>query len=520
MRPRLFLLVFVLLMASCFNEADYDFQQVTLSPTMAIPIASGNMGLVDLMLDDDTAYVKSYPDGLLYLYYSKVLPSTSIRDMFGFPDNTTVVSFNLPAGLMPASAVNTTFGIINRQIDLALSPELLTEALITSGTLERSLGLSKVTSPPNLPLETTITFPSVTHKTTGQPLVVTVGNGAHAGSLADYVIEMSDNRFDVSVSLVIKPHPATFIPAATTADVTLGFKAMQFGYIKGFFGDQTCQLPSQTIDISVFNSTLKDATVSFLEPHITFEATNEYGVPVELAFSVLRAKKGVSTLPIQLSPHSPITLEFPALLGNSVTTGMTITNQQAIMNFAPEQLEYAASARINKGLVSGNNFMADTSKLRIALTTEIPLYGRVTGVTVADTLEIDLSDIDAANVADASLKITAQNEIPLDADVQIYFLSDTYEVKDSLFSSNQTYIVKSSTVDGAGDLEHPGITSLDLGLNPDRLTKLFTSKYLLIRATMSTARDNNDVFLNVKFRSHYRLNLNIGMLAKINIQLK
>lgn len=520
MRVRFLLLALVLLAASCFNEDDYNIQRVTLNPTMAIPIAFGNLGLVDMMANNDTAYVRSYPDGLLYLYYPKTLPSTSIRDMFTLPDDNTTTSFSLPGGTLPASAVSTSLGYIDQQIDLGLSPEELSEILMKSGKLEHFLGTSNVTSPPNLPLEATVTILDVTHKTTNEPLVFTIGNGTDSLSIADYVFHLNGNIFTARVDMVIKPHPATFIPAATTADVRLGFKRMKFAYIKGFLGDQVTPMPPQTVDISVFSSTLKDASVNFVQPSITLQAVNDYGVPTEVSFSVLRAKKGGSTLPIQISPSSPVTLNFPSTLGTSSTTDITITNQQAILNFEPEQLEYTTSARINKNLGSGDNFLADTSKLRISLITEIPLYGRITGITVIDTLDIDLSDIKETNILDASLKITAQNEMPLDAKLQIYLLDENYTVMDSLFTENQTNVVKASTVDAAGDLAHTGVTDLQFGLSTERLSKLFISRFLLVRAVMSTARDEDNVLLNVKFRSNYRLNLNFGLLAKVNLELK
>lgn len=487
---------------------------------MAFPVAFGDMGIVEILANEDTAYVRSYPDGLLYLYYEKTLPSRDIRDLFSLPDKTATISFDLPAGTLPASSSNTYVGTVDRQIDLALSPEQLREVLLKDGTLAHALLLSKQTSPPGLPLEATITLLDIVHKTSQQPLTITVGNGAGSVPLADYVMQLVNNRFTVRVDLFIKPHPATYIPPATLANVQLGFNDMAFDYIKGFFGDQVAQLPPQSLELTVFRSTLKDASVSFVEPQLFLKAVNDYGVPCEVSFSVLRAKKGSATLPIQTNPASPVTLAAPATLGSSATTVLNVTNAQDILNFEPEQLEYTAAARINKGRSSGDNFMADTSKLHVSLITEVPLYGRVTGVTVLDTLSVDLRNLSETKVSESFLKVAAQNEMPLDAFIQIYLMNEAYQVQDSLFADNQTYLVKASQVDNAGDLQQPGVTNLELGLQPERLTKLFSSRYLLVKAVMSTARDINDVFLNVKFRSDYRLKLNVGLRTKLKIEAK
>lgn len=515
-----FLLILAVFLASCIDESQYDFQRVTLSPTLAFPVAFGDMGIVDILSNEDTAYVRSYPDGLLYLYYEKTLPSRDIRDLFSLPNNSSTTSFDLPAGTLPASTSNTFVGTINRQIDLALSPEQLTEVLLKGGTFAHSVLLSKPTSPPGLPLEATITLTDIVHKTTQQPLTVTIGNGSGSVPMADYIIRLVNNRFNIRVDLSIKPHPATFIPSATQANVQLGFNEMVFDYIKGFFGDQVAQLPPQTMDISVFRSTLKDASASFVEPQLYLKAVNDYGVPCEVTFSVLRGRKGSNTLPMLINPASPVTLLSPTTLGSSATTAINVMNSREMVSFEPEQLEYSAAARINKGLSSGTNFMADTSKLRVSLVTEVPLYGKLTGITVMDTLAVDLNDLSETSVSEASLKITAQNEIPLDAYIQIYLMNESYQVQDSLFASNQTYLVKASQVNAAGDLESPGITNLELGLDPARVTKLFSARHLLVKALMNTPRDANDAFLNVKFRSSYRLKLNVGLLAKLKIEVK
>lgn len=517
---RIVLLASWLLVTSCVDESQYNIQQVEFSPTMAFPVAYGEMGILEMLPSKDSAYIKAYPDSLLYLYYAKTLSSTDIRDKFSLPDRNSTIAFDLPAGTLPASATSIPVGSVNTQIDLGLSPEVLTEVLLKAGTFSHAVTLSKATTPPNLPVETTITLLDIVHKTTLQPLTVTIGNGASSVPLTDYVMRLFNNRFNLRVDLVIKPHPTTSIAPNTKANVQLGFTGMQFAYIKGFLGDRTITLPAQSLDISVFDQLLKGVSASFVQPKLNLTVVDDYGVSCEVNFTTLRAVKGASTLPIQISPANPVNLNVPATLGTSATTNVTVSNAAAVLNFAPEKLEYAASARINKGLSTATNFLADTSKLRVSLITEIPLYGKLSGITVADTLNVDLSDLKEADVQSSSLKISARNEMPLDANVQIYLMDDTYQVQDSLFTPSQTYFVKASTVAGSGELQSPGITDVKFTIEPARLTKLFDAKFILIKARLSTAKDANGVLLNVKFKSSYRLKLNIGLLAKINVKVQ
>lgn len=505
---------------SCVDESQYNIQQVQLSPTLAFPIAFADMGIVDMLSSTDSAYIRAYPDSLLYLYYPSTLRSSAIRDLFNIPDNNSSNLFNLPAGTIGASASNTVVGTINREIDLSQAPAMLTEILMKGGELNTIITTDKATSPANLPLEATISLPDIINKTTLQPLTVVASNDAKNITLSDYVFHLFNNKFNVQIDLVIKPHPATFIPANTKADVQLGFDNLEFDYVKGFFGDRTIPLEPQSVDISVFQKLLKGTTVSFVDPKLNLYVVDDMVVPCELNFTVLRATKGVSSQAIQISPSSPVNLAVPNTLGTSATTALTVTNQQAVMSFAPEKLEYSATARINKGLGSGTNLLSDTSRLRITLNTEIPLYGKLNGITLSDTLSVDLSDLKEADVESSSLKITAQNELPLDARIQIYFLDAGHAVQDSLFTTAQTYLVRASALTPAGDLQSAGITDLKFSLDPGKLNRLFNSPYLLIKATLATAKDSNNVSLNVKFRAAYRLKLNLGLLAKLHVKVQ
>lgn len=520
MRSPVLFLACLAILASCFSEKDYNFENITVTPTYAFPIAFGDVGLLNLLKSEDSAYVRAYPDGLLYFYYQQTLGSTNIRDLFELPENNSTTSFDMPAGTLPASSTDLALGNVNRQIDLNLSPEQLTEILLKGGTLSHIVGFTGVPNPPNLPIEAKVILLDVVHKTSLQPLTYTAANGSDSRSLQDYVMHLLDNKFDIRVEFVIKPHPATFIPAGTKASVQLKFADMAFSYIKGFLGDQVAQLPPQTMDLSVFGASLKDAGVSFVQPTISLDVVNEYGADCEISFSKLQANKGVSSLSFQINPTSPVNLSKPTVMGTSAATHVEITNQQALLNLAPEQLEYEASARINKGLSNATNFMADTSKLRVTLTTEIPIYGRVSGVVKLDTMDIDLGDVDESKVNSSSLRINATNEMPLDVFMQIYLADSTYQIVDSLFATNETYIVKASTVDGAGDLQTAGVTNVQFGLEETTLDKLFDSKFLILKAMMNTAKDANGTPLNVKFRASYRLKINVGLLAKFNVTLK
>ncbi len=514
---RSLVIVGLLALGACLDSKDYDLNSVTITPTVAFPIASGDLSILDLISDKDSAYIKVYSDGLLYLYYAKTLASQDIRQLFNPADKISNSSVNLPAVTLPPNGSDVKADSIVQAIDLNMSPAQLNEMGIKSGVLNYSISTSP--SLPNLTYAINVIMTDVVDKVTQVPMNFTaVGTSTGTRSMQNYKFKMVDNKFNVKLVLIFKQHNnSQFIPPGAKVNVQLSFLSVASSYVKGFFGDRTVPLPNQTLDLTVFSSSLKKSSVTFVQPLVKFLISNDNGVPIEVAFANLDAKKTGATLPIQISPSSPITVNYPTVLGNSSSTTITVGNSSALVNFLPTQMTYSATARINKGLSTGNNFLADTSRLRLTLAAEVPLYGKGTGITLWDTLKVDFGDIKESSVSSSFMKISAVNQLPLDAYLQLYLTDKNYGILDSLFTTNQTYFVKSSTVTASGDLQTAGTSSSQVDISTAKLNKLFSSSYLIIRSKLNTAKDANGSLLNVKFKSTYKLKLSVGLNAKLNL---
>jgi hypothetical protein len=295
---------------------------------------------------------------------------------------------------------------------------------------------------------------------------------------------------------------------------------MDFNVILGFFGDQTVFPPSASLSIGAFGTSLDAATISFAQPKITLNVINDYGVPCKVDFTTLEARKaGATPVPFVLNPANPITVAFPSTLGTSATTPVSVTNAKQVLDFAPSEIYYQLNARVNQGLASGNNFLADTSKMRVNLDVEVPLFGYASGIELRDTAKIDLSNLTESEIQSASLKVDVTNDMPLDARIQLYLADDKYVIIDSLFETSQTQLIKGSTVTASGDLQTPGVLKDVLILNVDKLNKLFLSKNLIIRAVLNTSKDASGNSQDVKFKSKYTMIVNMGLLADLNFNI-
>jgi hypothetical protein len=506
------------LIGCSINEADYKIKGATSNPSLAIPLIEGSIGIVDAFSENDLSYVKTYPDGLVYLNYDQMLSSQDVRNLINLPALSITRSVPVAAGTYPPSPADYTLLSVNFPIDMTTSPEKLTDISFKGGSL--SFNISSITpANANFLFELNLTIPEFKNAD-GLSLTQKVSTGLTTIPLQGYTYtSTTSNRFNLQVVLIVKKSTSLVtISDNSNINIDLSLVGLDFQYIRGFFGDQTTTTSTQTLSIAAFGSSLLigKASVAFKQPIINLTVVNDYGTPLQVNFIKLLGRKNTDVISITTSPASPIMVNSPTTLGASASTTVSVTNITQVLNFAPTSLEYQVSGRINPGLTTGSNFMADTSKMRVKMHVEIPLYGSGSDIILSDTATIDLTSINQTQIEKATLQTKITNELPMDAFIQLYLVDKNSVVLDSLISSNQNPIVKGSTVDANGDLKTAGIANKSIDLESTKVTKLFQSAKLILVAKLNTSGGNGGS-LDVKFKSQYKLTSSIALLTKIRL---
>jgi hypothetical protein len=504
-----------LLVFSCVDVSQYEVDYVEAQPTFSLPLGFGDLSIRDFLRKTDTSFVRVRPDGLLYLQYTETLRSSDIRGLFNIPNRSVNRSFIIPAGNYPASPRDVRIDSLTETIDLNLSPERLDEILLKAGRFAY-----QTTSSPSaaLPFMVEATLADFTRN--GTPIRIVLTNVASGETdLRDYLMRLSANRFNLKLVLILRSRSA---PVRLNSNMSVSFRCdfqnMDFHWISGFFGDQSVTLPDEVLSIGAFGNSLLTADISFAEPKVELLVTNEYSIPARVDFIRFEARKDGQVLPVQLNPPSPVAIQSPATRGGVATTPVSVANAAQLLDFAPTSLFYRVNARINPGITTGTNFLADTSQLAVRLHVEVPLFGTASNIRLLDTLDIDLSDLDASTFDSTYFQVNAANELPVDLALQFYFADQTGRVSDSLFVSPAGFI-NASRVTAAGDLREAGITSRRIALSTARVTQLLNARKIIILGQLSTVRDAGGQ-PDVKFRAQYRLRLNIGLQARLKLKAR
>jgi hypothetical protein len=321
---------------------------------------------------------------------------------------------------------------------------------------------------------------------------------------------------------VIKKHSSSVtIPPGTSVNFSLSFKDIDFRYIKGFFGEQTTTLAPQAIDLANFGDMFEGAEVFAAQPKVRISILNENGVPCLANFPLLEARKeGAPPLKILLNPPNPVSLNYPAVMGQTAGTVVSIANVNELLSYSPTSIHYQVSGTINKGLASGENFVIDTSRMRIDFNVEVPMYGHASNIRLADTLDINLEEQENSEITKAALKLKVVNEMPLEGDVQFYLMNEDFDLVDRLLDDNQISILRGSEVDAAGEMVKAGTYDNSIELSQEKIKNVFNAKHLIVEIVLQTSRTSSGAPQNVKFKTSQTVTIDAGILADLKLKLK
>jgi hypothetical protein len=513
------LLGITLLCISCLDKSDYELDGLSLNPTLALPLVHGNLTIGDMLNDQDSEHFKTDANGLIYVAYEEQFVSEDIRGLFKIPGLTVNKSFVMPGITVPPLTKGLRSDSIITIVDFGMSPEKLTEIALEAGRIGFSTSLNPQSS--QLDYEVVLVLPGFKSKSNQSLNTVIKGSGNI--DLADYNITLTDNKFDMKLVLVFKKKStSTTISPASSVNVQLNFSNFNFTHIKGFLGDQTTSLDAQSMDLGAFDGEIfEDAEISLARPKVTFTVFNTDGIPCNANFIKLEARKpNASPLAVVLNPGSPVSLAYPAVMGETKATVIDVSNVKELLDYAPTEIYYQADVRINTGLTSGNNFLFDSSRLRVKLNLEAPLWGSASGIVLKDTLDVDLEDTESSEVSSASLKLTLINQFPLDGNVQFVLTDANYKVIGTLLLPEQTNIIKGSTVDADGELQAAGAYLGTIELDKTKIENIFQAKHIIITAGLQTSRNSSGAATDVKFMADYFLSIEAGILATLKLNVE
>lgn len=539
------LALFLILGISAFiwscQKSDLDLTNINTDIVLNIPVAApliyGNLSLEDLLNEfDGDSMVGRYEDSLLYVMFSEsldeVLASEAMEDISaqGFIEEYIEADISLNAEWIASNVGDT----------VNFHKEKSEEWSFENGERIDSVHIKSL----NLVIDVTSSFK---HKGI---LDITSENFTIDGEIFSHEVMISDvsGNFSYTTTIPLDDHwmyldnsdpLITKIPlnydlrlinsgnpvlAGENCHIEMTFSDLEFYSAFGYLGEyELNNLESQTIEFDVFDNESIEGEIYLEDPQFILTIDNSMGVPIGVDLSSLSAYSASKGTTINFNlDENPYTIEAPGMdsIGYSKQTKITISNDNSniseILGSFPSSIEYQVSASTNPDGDLGDNFVTDSSALKASFEAIIPMYLRASGFSLEDTLEFDFQDMfgeESDYIESLELILDVTNSLPMNVDIQLFFVDMDYVVLDSMFTDDEFLIAPSLNSDD--EVENPEVYSKSVVIDADKIDRISDAMNILIRAEISTAEATENK--SVKFYSYYDIAFKLKMIGDFKV---
>ncbi|MDX2247007.1 MAG: hypothetical protein SF052_09545 [Bacteroidia bacterium] len=295
--------------------------------------------------------------------------------------------------------------------------------------------------------------------------------------------------------------------------VEFGLVEIEPTYIEGYIGKEVFRFRG-TREIDVFE-TLDVKKLKFTEPSATIIFASSVGVDAQVevnTFTAINKSTGAETplsgTALVTGPLEVAGAELPdttETVFTAVSFDTENSNIATFVNLLANELKYdlKVTTNHNGNPALHNNFASDKSQIAAYVDFQLPLAGVLEELILTDTTELNLRDIDLAEIEGGTLRILLENEFPLQATVTARIFDEDYRLLSTL-TENQ--LLNPGTVDLSGYVTVPGETTIEKSFTLEELESIIQEgKYLALHYSMSTKPTGTSVKLYADYRINAKL---------------
>lgn len=345
-------------------------------------------------------------------------------------------------------------------------------------------------------VEMELTLPNITKD--GVPLTIAASVSANGGNsnltapidLSGYQVIPDSETGEIYVEYELL---TTGGESIDPQGLWITFSDLEFYYMEGYMGVEAHK-GKGTIIIDFFDDYVK-GDIYFADPKVTFYVENSFGIPTRSqvnAFKVYTVSGDSLDMEGEYIDNG-IDFPYPSLdqVGEKVYGEFVFdknnSNIDVILGAGPLSIYYDVDAITNPDEdTSIRGFLTDSSYYDVRIGVDLPLYGRSVDFLARDTFEIDFNNYD--RVDEAEFKMVAENELPLEVQIQGYFHDSRGEVLDSLFEERQL-VIAGAEVDEEGNAIATSEKITYIKFAPERFERIRTTEELTIVASFYTSEE-------------------------------
>ena len=298
--------------------------------------------------------------------------------------------------------------------------------------------------------------------------------------------------------------------------LTFNINNLEFKSITGDFGKQQIIIGPEQFDMNIDLLNKIEGKFELADPKLKLIFNNPIGMPalLDVGFKAsnksgstvtLNKKSGLFEIPVPTSMDKPATGSIVFDKDNS-----NIVDFIALPPTGKIWYQGQVSFNQNNQVTQDNpNFLDLDNSFSFGIEMELPLELQTSALTFKDTSAISGSDLD--KIETAELILNATNGIPLDVDLQLFFV-DTIS-KNQFGTSKKTKILSAAKVSASGEIT-PVKTSQTFSLDMNDMDNLRKANGIIFVGTVSSPSGGADV---APILWNSKIELNVVIKSKMNL---
>jgi hypothetical protein len=496
------------------------------------PLVNASLDINNLLPD---SVLQANADSSLKIVYNNDIYNLNIDSLFVIPDTTIHNSYGIPFNF------NFSPGQVVINNNVAETTYELGEAELR--TIIIKSGFVKYSVKSRIKEVTNFVYSIPCAKLGGVPFAINVTVPAAVGpvegvynqvfDLSGYTIDLTGiannkvNTIYTSLTASISPSAASSVLVANTDSMIIEntFYDIIPYYAKGYFGQTTTDVGPAFSDFTLF-SRITDGTLQLEDVSFNVHLENSIGMDSRIIINNLTSINNRTGNSLSLSNSligSPININraaesggivYPTYADFPLTTSNS--NIKPMIENLPDQFGYSLKLITNPlGNISGSNdFIYSDRLFKASMNMEIPLSLVATNLTLADTLNLNISNNEGEqDIKSGTITLIAHNGFPFDAQLQFYLLDGNMNITDSIFGYTNTIdeAPLNSSLRAIGKKE----TRISIPFDKDKMTRFYNTEKILLKIKFNTSAQP----AYVKIYSDYTIDVRLVGDINYTVQL-
>ena len=310
--------------------------------------------------------------------------------------------------------------------------------------------------------------------------------------------------------------------SADKVEIDLRLANPEFGYVKGYFGQQSESIEPDTIDLGI-DDILSNLTGDFLisSPSIKIKYSNSFAIPLKIDFQAT-GRRGTESRNLGLDP---IVIASPLYPTRDVSSSIVIDKNNSelpeLISLPPANVIFSGAATMNPSGNTGlrDNYVFGVSRFLGSVEIEVPMEFRMNNLQFTDTLDNFLKEgeesdnpIKPENFELLQLDFIAKNGFPLGVSVKMSLYDEiTKTIRHTIDASS---LLGPAPVDANGKANGTKETTTNLKLTREFFDAVKTSDKIIVWFTLNTTSSGTT---DVKIYSDYRIDFKAALIVKPDI---